>query len=154
MINFLALLLALGAVIFLWVKWFIPREVENDYEAIIADGSKDSLKGKFHALRALKRGVVAALLSAGFFFFYPWLPLGVFTLLMTIFWIRFDVKINRRRGLPDNYIGKNAFIDKLFGKYPDKMKNVKGFFLILSIFFIVICLLDYLDTNNILRIFG
>ena len=182
--SFLMLILGIGAVIFLWVKWFIPYEVERDYEAIIADGSKNSLKGKFHALRALKRGALAALLSAPFFFFYPWLPLGVFALLMTIFWFKFDRDLSIKRGLTVDYVGQTAGVDRFFQDnfrselYPDyaslkgfqrfkywflyrfaatpydAMINVKTFCLILSVFFIVICLLDYLHTNNILVIFG
>lgn len=90
-----------------------------------------------HKVWALYRLTFFAL--AAYIYSTEWDHILILILLQAaIFWILFDYTLNRMRGLPWNYVGKSAFLDKLFAGKSDLMLLIKIILLFASIILTVI----------------
>ncbi|WP_026462585.1 hypothetical protein [Adhaeribacter aquaticus] len=96
---------------------YILWEAEQDYKAIVADGSKASLRSKWHRQSANKTLLVIVALCV------PLLFLNLFTfhlgvvLLCFEFWLCFDMLLNKKRGKGLFYVGYTAATDKFFRRF-------------------------------------
>lgn len=74
-------------------------------------------KSPAHGFEAAVVSLIYIALSLCFYGF-AWLAVSVFFLVLALRWLYFDIRLNIRRGLPFNYIGKNAMLDKMLRKLP------------------------------------
>lgn len=69
--------------------------------------------GCWHKTDALIKGLVGAL-AVWLIFGITWLAANWLALFLTIRWIWFDSALNLFNGLPLTYVGKTAFLDRIF----------------------------------------
>jgi len=101
------------------VRIYAEREAILDFKKIIADGSKNSLKGKFHDKGFIRRAAIAGVFGLPIVLYSFWLFVVYWILSAFIFWYFFQPKLNTLRGLPANYVGETAKIDKFFQRFPN-----------------------------------
>ncbi|WP_026463657.1 hypothetical protein [Adhaeribacter aquaticus] len=96
---------------------YIYWDSRQDYKAILADGSKDSLRSKWHRQGATIRMAVIAgfclpLVANSLLSFWAGELLLFFE-----FWLVFDLLLNIHRGKSLLYVGQTAAIDKFFRRF-------------------------------------
>ena len=101
------------------VRIYAERETIQDFKKIIADGSKNNLKNKFHNQNFIRRAAVAGIFGLPIAFYFIWLFVVYWILSAFLFWYFFEPKLNILRGLPANYVGETSDIDKFFQRFPN-----------------------------------
>lgn len=119
---------AIGQMICLAVAFALPvLMAEDDAIEIELNGSIDSLAKYWHKTSSVTRAIVigslgvASLLPAalmGGYWFESGSMLFAYGLLaIALHWVIFDLKLNRLRGLADDYNGKTADLDQYLAKF-------------------------------------
>lgn len=94
----------------------VNSEVKRDYAAMMKDGSRNSLGLAWHRKSWLKILAISSAMVIPFFALSWQIAAALLFVEGMEFWLLFDRRLNRARGLDSLYVGKNNSLDLFFGK--------------------------------------
>jgi hypothetical protein len=114
----------------LWILFIILQIVHHYYIIVVCKKSPNYIK------HTLVRFIISYLLLL----FFNSITILNFLILGTSFWFLFDIGLNVARGLPIDYVGKNAWLDRLSAKIDKALGKGAMFYLKLMLLILFIIL--------------